>query len=285
MNVEDSYEGAVRRLQRLELAGVAIESPPPEASDDVANGGDAERLSQLEELATLACEDNERLEREFGTALQELDDARRESDGLRAELEQSRSQLGEARFEIEQLRAYVASLEQAQSDGAHVATTEPHERAAIDSPFAPSPFATDALDELDYGYPPKSGGKGARYFFVFAIFAAAIVALCVIRPWDRPHAAAVPIEPQAAPSPVVTAPPVAPKLEPAPPASVAPTVPKVAPTVAKTSHVSVAAHKPRASKTRAERRHRKHRSAKNDSVATAKAPVSDSNDPLSGTGL
>ena len=61
MNVEDSYEGAVRRLQRLEMAGVALEAPPP--SDD------AERMRELEELAMLACEDNERFKREFGVAL------------------------------------------------------------------------------------------------------------------------------------------------------------------------------------------------------------------------
>src|SRR4051812_45338752 len=79
MNIEDSYEGAVRRLQRLEMAGIAIESSPPDAVDEPAIEGDAERLRQLEELATLACEDNERLKREFGTALQELDDARRDS--------------------------------------------------------------------------------------------------------------------------------------------------------------------------------------------------------------
>src|SRR5512146_429121 len=87
MNVEDSYEGAIRRLQRLELAGVALESQ------------NAERMRELEELALLACEDNERLKREFGAALQELDEARKEAEAARAE--------------VEQLRAYVASLQQA----------------------------------------------------------------------------------------------------------------------------------------------------------------------------
>src|SRR5437588_13127386 len=55
MNVEDSYEGAVRRLSRLGHAGV-----------DLAPRND--RLHDLEELATLACDENERLTRELDSA-------------------------------------------------------------------------------------------------------------------------------------------------------------------------------------------------------------------------
>ena len=64
MHVEDSYEGAVRRLRRLGHAG--FDAAPR----------DDDRMRDLEELATLACDDNERLGRE-------LDDARHEIDRLR----------------------------------------------------------------------------------------------------------------------------------------------------------------------------------------------------------
>jgi hypothetical protein len=49
MQVEDSYEGAVARLQRMEQAGLIV--PTPE-----------QRMRDLEELATLASEENERLQ-------------------------------------------------------------------------------------------------------------------------------------------------------------------------------------------------------------------------------
>src|SRR6185312_11502289 len=62
MNVEDSYEGALRRLQRLEAAG--LHAMPVE---EIARDTD-DRLRDLEELATLACEDNERLKQELASA-------------------------------------------------------------------------------------------------------------------------------------------------------------------------------------------------------------------------
>jgi hypothetical protein len=54
MNVDDSYEIAVRRLSRLGHAGV-----------DLARN---DRLHDLEELATLACDENDRLTRELDSA-------------------------------------------------------------------------------------------------------------------------------------------------------------------------------------------------------------------------
>jgi hypothetical protein len=70
MNVEDSYEGALRRLSRLQRAGVHLAPPPePEPEPD-------DRMRDLEELATLACDENEKLK-------QELSGARREIDHLR----------------------------------------------------------------------------------------------------------------------------------------------------------------------------------------------------------
>ena len=66
MNVEDSYEGAVRRLARLGHAGMVL-APP--AQDHV---GESDRVRDLEELATLACEDNERLTRELESARMDI---------------------------------------------------------------------------------------------------------------------------------------------------------------------------------------------------------------------
>ena len=66
MNVEDSYEGALRRLQRLEAAG--LHAMPVE---EIARDTD-DRLRDLEELATLACEDNERLKQELASAQVEI---------------------------------------------------------------------------------------------------------------------------------------------------------------------------------------------------------------------
>src|SRR4051812_22109137 len=77
MNVEDSYEGAVRRLARLGYAGVHIAQHRDENDH---------RMRELEELATLACDENERLGGE----------------------------LADARREIERLRATVVSLQQQQ---------------------------------------------------------------------------------------------------------------------------------------------------------------------------
>ncbi len=65
MNVEDSYEGAVRRLRRLGHAGV-----------DLAPQTD-QRVCDLEELATLACDENERLGQELDQARDEIDRLRR----------------------------------------------------------------------------------------------------------------------------------------------------------------------------------------------------------------
>jgi hypothetical protein len=336
MNVEDSYEGAVRRLQRLEMAGIAMESPQAEAVDEAVAADSAERMRELEELATLACEDNERLKAEFGTALQELDDARRELDGRRAEIGRAQRELGEARREIDQLRGYVASLEETLESAQRAAASVPQpafapapqqasfptpqqafapapQQASFPTPqqafapalqpafepapeqaFAParpsafvSPFATEALPEEDYGYPPKSTGKGAKYFFVLATAGAVVAALCVMRPWDRPHPAPpVAVElPTPAPAPVATAPKPVAKVEPTLP-KLAPTVPKVEPTIPKTAPAA-ATHAPRAAKTRSERKqHPKHHPAKKHTSARAQesAPGA-SDDPLSGTNL
>jgi hypothetical protein len=70
MNVEDSYEGALRRLSRLQRAGVHLAPPPePEPEPD-------DRMRDLEELATLACDENERLKQELAGARHQIDHLR-----------------------------------------------------------------------------------------------------------------------------------------------------------------------------------------------------------------
>jgi hypothetical protein len=65
MHVEDSYEGALRRLQRLGHAGVTL-APP------TATQAHADRIRDLEELATLACDENDQLKRELEEARSEI---------------------------------------------------------------------------------------------------------------------------------------------------------------------------------------------------------------------
>src|SRR5438046_3806161 len=68
MNVEDSYEGAVRRLNRLRHAGLPLTPLPAHPPED----DERDRLHDLEELATLACDENEQLKHELAVAHGEL---------------------------------------------------------------------------------------------------------------------------------------------------------------------------------------------------------------------
>jgi hypothetical protein len=67
MNVEDSYDAAVGRLRRLGYDEFTLRSQRTDESD-----AGSERIRDLEELATLACDDNERLTRELETARAEI---------------------------------------------------------------------------------------------------------------------------------------------------------------------------------------------------------------------
>jgi len=240
-----------------------MESARSEAIDQAPIDSNVDRMRELEELATLACEDNERLKGERDAVLRELDGARREIEDVRGEIARAHQELDGARREIEQLRAHVVSLQQAEAArtqrelasatlqvlvsapeqafasapqqafagapqqafaGAPQQAFEsvpqqtfasvpqqafasapqqafvpaPAEPFATSTPFAPSPFADDASLDGDFGYPPKSG-KGALYFFLVAIAGAVVAALCVMRPWDRPHPVPIAVEQPAPP--------------------------------------------------------------------------------------
>jgi hypothetical protein len=69
MHIEDSYEGAARRLARLSHAGVDL---LPTRRDNVEASLQG-RMRDLEELATLATEENERLERELAAARETIE--------------------------------------------------------------------------------------------------------------------------------------------------------------------------------------------------------------------
>jgi hypothetical protein len=64
MEIENSYEGAVRRLARLSHAGVDL---LPSRRDD-EEAAQRDRMRDLEQLANLATEENERLEAELARA-------------------------------------------------------------------------------------------------------------------------------------------------------------------------------------------------------------------------
>jgi hypothetical protein len=238
MNVEDSYEGAVRRLQRLERAGIAMDAPPPD--------GSAERMRELEELASLACEDNERLKRELGVMQLDLETARRE---------------------IDLLRACVAELQASPANDEQVSAPLPQR------PFAPfaaaSPFP-EALPDEDYGLASKSRSKAIVYFFVLAAAAAIVAALCVTRPWASSSPPPPPVE-WHVPPPAVTAPP--------PAAPVQPTVPIAA------KAASAPEPAPPAS-TGSERKRARHPEEKDPAAATTDEAAPDTaDDPLAGTKL
>jgi hypothetical protein len=67
--LENSYEGAMRRMQRLGFENVAELAAPPRHAADSSKIN--ERMRELEELATLACDENERLEAELETLREE----------------------------------------------------------------------------------------------------------------------------------------------------------------------------------------------------------------------
>ena len=316
MNVEDSYEGAVRRLQRLEMAGIAMDPATADAGDQRAGDDGGERMRQLEELATLACEDNERLKAEFGAALQEIDDARRESDAARGEAARAHRELGEARHEIEQLRGYVASLELtlASAQPAPVAAPQPVFAPAPQPAFAPAPQPAFApAPQPAFGAAPVERAVGVRVAVCHRGVARrglwlsaeverqgrqvllhpgdcgrrdrGAVRACIrgirrtprIVVWRSPLLAAASRGCAAARTQN--------RAGAAEIAPTVPTVPKLEATIRKTAPVA-ATHGPRAAKVRAERKRAKHHAAKKHGAekADASAPGT-SDDPLGGTNL
>jgi hypothetical protein len=236
MQVEDSYEGAMARLQRLERAGIVV---PPLAT--AVEDESFTRTRDLEELATLACEENERLQ-------QQLYEARGHIVGLERELVSARDQIGSLQrllAMLEESAAQPAPPPAAVPMPAPVATrawppvfaTQPV--APAPAPLAPEPAATQAPFELDdssldpsLALGTKSGGA-IRYLVLVALVGAVATGALTLRPWEHGAGAAVvaaslaPIAPPPAPAPVVAVAPsvTIPKAE--------PTIPKVEPTIPK----------------------------------------------------
>ncbi|HZS37175.1 MAG TPA: hypothetical protein VFF06_10120 [Polyangia bacterium] len=226
MNVEDSYEGALRRLNRLRHAGLDFAPPPPALPPE---NDESDRMRDLEELATLACDENERLKEELGGARGEIARLQRLSSTLREmlasaqsddaaaapeEVERLSHELVGARGEIERLRQLVATLQDASLD-----------------------VGSSTDDSLSV---PRQRGAGFYFFTVLAVGGAA-AALFILRPWERhsipvaSSAAALPSAPIAA-APAPTVEPLTPKSEPLLPKS-EPLVPKVEPLAPKAEPV------------------------------------------------
>jgi hypothetical protein len=272
MNVEDSYEGAVRRLNRLAHAGLNL-APPPEPER-----ADRDRMRDLEELAALACDENERLTQELNGARGEIARLQRLTATLQEMLASVQSdepatanddserlshELVGARGEIERLQQLVTMLRETLSGA------QPDEPLSV----------------------PKQRGA-ALYFFAAVILSGAAAVLFVLRPWAshsipvETGAAALPSAPAvAAAAPSVE--PIIPKAEPIIPKA-EPIIPKAEPVVPK-----VAATIPKAEPAKASRRHAPkhhapksvaHKQHKHGSVVKSKVE-SRGDDPLGGLNM
>jgi hypothetical protein len=244
--VEDSYEGAVARLRRLEQAGFACFDREQEDATQA-------RMRDLEELATVACDENERLEKELAAA---------------------RDQIGSLQRVVKMLEESLAEEEQ-QRPPAHVE----RELAAARDQIGSLQRLVATLEESQP--PPPLEIKKRTPIFPMVIAAliggAATAALLSLRPNVPAVAAAAP---PVAPAPVVA------KVEPPVVAKVEPlvVVPRVAPVVAKVAPAPVVV--PKVKSVHATRRATKHsRHAEHHKKIAAKKDWTNTNDPLSGLNL
>jgi hypothetical protein len=275
MNVEDSYEGAVRRMQRLDAARLGVDGAAYQRSATSLFEEAPERMRELEELATLACEDNERLKAELAAAMSELE-------GLRAAVNATRREAETAYHENEQLRANVASLQQALAGAQQApAIAQPAQQT-----FAQDPFGGEALADEEFDYPPKQNRKP---LLIVGAAAMLVVGLFILRPWESSHAAPPVVVVQTPPAKVEPTPP-APTPPPAPSTQIAATaaptaaatIPKIAPTVPKAAPAPAAPS--RVTKSRASHKRAKHGANKHGKGAESKAKNA-FDDPLGGTNL
>lgn len=265
MDLEDSYEGAVRRMQRLEAARLDIFEDQPD------------RTRELEELATLACEDNERLKAELAAAMSENEQLRANV----ASLQQALTRAQQAQASAQRAAVW---LPQAQAQP----QPEPQPAQVLAPPQEAQPAAvwpqqaeTDPLDDELLDYPPKASKKP---LVIVAGVVALAIGLFVFHPWDSGHAP-LPVAALAAPPKVEVTPPPPPPVAPvvtAPVPVVATTVPKVAPTIPKMAPPVAAPA--RVTRSRAAHKRAKHHAAGKRS-GKAKSAAAAFDDPLGGTDL
>lgn len=262
MHVEDSYEGALLRMQRLEQAGLALAPPDPRESEDAL----FTRMAELEQLAALACDDNERLKTE-------LTEAR----DLIVGLERKVAMLEAGLHHQERLPASPpAAIE---PGFAPAAAMEPAFTPAVDPGIDPT-FDPDSLD-----FDPSSSLKPERRGLIrFLLAAGAIggVALAVValQPRARPQLAPVIAAPPPAPAPIATPTP------PTPPATVTPPAP--APVVAPPAAPAVQAVAARRHSAHRHAAHHKHHAVRKPHHASrhvAGKHWSETSDPLGGLNL
>ncbi|MFI5288401.1 MAG: hypothetical protein ACHQ17_02065 [Polyangia bacterium] len=289
MHVEDSYEGALLRMQRLEQAGIIVAPSPPRKSED--EEALLARVRDLEELATVACDENERLKQE----------------------------LVEARDLIVSLQRQAAMLE-SRADPTEAAMLEsradPTESSSFPAPEPAPPldahFGLDSPDDDSFSFELKRKRGGAIRYLVAAAAVGGIACVWLsLRPQARPQAA-VAIASPAPPAPTVAvsaAPPIA------PPATAAHAIPAALPTtaapspatsiptaaapqpsapaaqppaVATRSPAIESSHRELAKKHHSSRRHHHHAARKHHAAShhvASQHHVGDTNDPLGGSDL
>lgn len=293
MNVEDSYEGAARRLRRLGHAGVQVASPAVIAPASHETNG---RLRDLEELATLACDENERLKQELEGARHELGRLQYMVNSLRETLASTQSELSVA-LQRQKGRGplfYLFTLALLGGAAAALYTFRPWERFIAGSAAAtvtvPQPVAVPVL--------PTPAAATAPVAPAAAPAAATPPAGTTSAPTAAtPAPAAVPTpaapEPSHKAEPSVAAPEPSHKAEPsaAAPAEPAPRAVAHEPAPRASAHESAARPEARSRHHHAQRRHaveRPRHAAQDESAKErpARAPkVNSSNDPLGGLGL
>lgn len=239
MQLEDSYEGAVRRLSRLSNAGIGLRE-----DIDSRDEARAQRMRDLEELATLAADENERLEKDNQRLTQE--NKRLERELSRAKETLSRMQQTVLESDREKLRELVEAPPE---------VAEKRERRSV-LPHVAVTLMMVLIAGTSYFYRPW------KYVHPRAMAKQLVTRYSM--PWLAPH------DPVSwpAPQPVVAAP-VAPMVQPA----VAPVVKPVeaAPAPEKKAHASKKHH-----------HHNKVAAAKKEKPAKAAAAKASSDDPLLG---
>jgi hypothetical protein len=260
--VESSYEGAIARMRRLGFesqADATIATPPARSS----KSSDAARMRDLEELAALACEENERLERELAELRDENAELKRRMSTMQPRSSSAIAMLTQAAPAMQPASAEPpapTSFADAAGDSTRRART----------PFrwdAPADLATNGASESFDVLPKK--GSAWKLVLIGAAGLAGIV-LLVLHPWSVAPAVVVTPPPPApvavapAPTPVPTPPVVVKPVVAAPLIAPAPTIPTV-PTVSSVGAAPSHHHaKAKRQKHAAKKKHGKHKLAKAD---------------------
>jgi hypothetical protein len=294
MHVEDSYEGAVRRLERLRDAGFDL--APPMAGQDPQ---EEDRMRDLEQLATLACEENERLQQELAETRESRERLQRELDEALGDDSLER-ELAEARDQVGSLQRLVAMLEETAARPRPTPLAHPDLAADVQRFERELSAAHDQIVRLqqhvallehnEYETPltPAKTRSPIWYALMGAAAGGLLCAALLGSPAPRPQLAPAPAA--LPPAPVVTAPPPLPPAsapaatERAAPATAAPAAKPAAPAKAAAPTVSAKSKTP--AKRHPEHNRRSERPSHRASQKVAeKGQWTHTSDPLGGLNL